>query len=222
MDSQTERIRIETRSLIREAVQMREKCIQNRELLRAQLRRIMNRRSSSLRGGPTVPKGDLCMMLTDVLDDAMWVTSADMGNIQLFNSAVGALQIEAQRGFRAPFLAYFDRVHAGEAVCGMALKHAERVIVPDVAESPIFLGTSALEVVLDAGARGVQSTPLVGSSGRLQGVLSTHYRRPRRPNEREVYRLDLLARRLVQLIERDIRPPVDGFDLSPAVHATPL
>lgn len=160
----------------------------------------------ALPGSPGVSRRERCALFTDLLDIAIAITGADMGNIQLLEPAVGALQIEAQRGFKQPFLEYFDRVHDGEAACGTALKHAERIIIQDVTDSPIFLGTPALEVMLDAGARGVQSTPLVGCSGRILSVLSTHYRRPRPPYERALRRLDGLARQLADLIEREIHP----------------
>jgi hypothetical protein len=47
--------------------------------------------------------------------------------------------------------------------------------VDDVRQSPIFIGTQALEVMLAAGAIAVQSTPLISHSGTLLGMFSTHY-----------------------------------------------
>ena len=43
----------------------------------------------------------------------------------------------------------------------------ERVIVEDVTTSPIFAGIPALKVMLSAGCRAVQSTPLLTRAGRL-------------------------------------------------------
>src|SRR5215469_6057083 len=113
-------------------------------------------------------------MLMAFLDAAIEVTGASMANIQLFDPATSALRIEAQRGFSEPFLEFFDRVTDGHAACGTAFQSRSRVIVDDVGESSIFLGTPALEVVLDAGVRAVQSTPLVGPSGCIVDILSTH------------------------------------------------
>src|SRR5215469_8429401 len=42
--------------------------------------------------------------LVEVLEWAMATTRADMGNIQLFDSAVGVLRIKVQRGFDRRFL----------------------------------------------------------------------------------------------------------------------
>jgi GAF domain-containing protein len=125
-----------------------------------------------------------------------------MANIQLYDPASAALRIEAQRGFSQPFLEFFDCVPDGHAVCGRAFKTRAQVSVEDVAESPIFLGTPALEVVLDAGVRAVLLTPMVGSTGRMLGILSTHRRRPWRPRHRELHLLNLLARNTADWIEQ--------------------
>jgi YesN/AraC family two-component response regulator len=74
---------------------------------------------------------DFSSLLHDVLDAAIEITQADMGNIQLLRD--GELKIVAQRGFHAPFLEYFESVREGSAACGMAMKRARRVVVEDVA-----------------------------------------------------------------------------------------
>jgi len=79
---------------------------------------------------------------------------------------------------------------------------AERVVVEDVTQHPEFVGKPALDVLLGAGVRAVQSTPLCARSGRLLGMLSTHSRTQRRPPERDLRLLDLLARQLADLVER--------------------
>ena len=95
----------------------------------------------------------------------------------------GQLRIAAHRGFDSSFLEFFGEVHDGLAACGSALQKGERVIVEDVASSPIFAGTGARDAMLAAEARAVQSTPLVSRSGKVLGMFSTHYRR-RMPAER--------------------------------------
>ena len=63
--------------------------------------------------------------------------------------------------------------------------------------------TPEREEMLAAGVRAaLQSTLLVSRSGQILGVFSTHYREPRRPGERELRLLDLLARQAADLIER--------------------
>lgn len=145
---------------------------------------------------------DLPRILETAIDAALLLVGADMGNIQLINPANDALQIEAQRGFERPFLDFFASVHQGQAACGLALARAERVVVEDVTKSPVFAGSPALDVMIDAGARAVLSLPIIGSSGRTLGVFSTHYRQLRRPTESDLRLLDLLARVAARWIER--------------------
>jgi GAF domain-containing protein len=74
-----------------------------------------------------------------------------------------------------------------------------------------LLDQATRELVL-IGARGVlpeaqessgssQSTPLLTRSGRPIGVITTHWREHRRPTERELHFLDMLARQAADLIE---------------------
>jgi GAF domain-containing protein len=48
----------------------------------------------------------------------------------------------------------------------------------------------------------MHSTPLVSRSGRLLGMISTHWCKPRYPTEHELRALDVLARQAADLIER--------------------
>jgi PAS domain S-box-containing protein len=149
-----------------------------------------------------VQASDPAGLLLEIVDAAIAVTGADMGNIQLLDRDTGALKIVAHRGFGRAFLEFFNAVHGGKGACGTAMQTGKRHIIEDVAASPVFVGTAALEVMLAAGARAVQSTPLVCRSGRLVGMLSTHYRTPRRPTDRDLHLVDLLARQAADCIER--------------------
>jgi len=142
-----------------------------------------------------------CAMLAKVVDAAIETTGADMGNIQLDDPGVGALRIEAQRGFDPRFLEYFHCVRDGQTACGAAFESGEQVVIEEVADNPVFFGTPALEVLLDAGVRAVQSTPLIGQSGRVLGIVSTHWRLPRQPAARDLRVLLALARAAVDWIE---------------------
>ena len=133
-------------------------------------------------------------LLDPVLKMAVEVTGADMGNIQVLDGAEGVLRIKAQRGFKRPFLDFFARVQDGPgSSCGAAMQLAEPVIVEDVRISPIFAGTASLDVLLDAGVQACQSTPVVSPAGQVVGMLSTHYRKPMRPTDRDLELIGQLA-----------------------------
>jgi len=131
-------------------------------------------------------------ILNWIVEDALRITNASKANIQVFDSSRQALRIVAQHGFDRPFLDYFDCVREEEAACGAALNARARVIVEDVTTSEVF-HPGALEVLLDARVRAVQSTPLIGRSGAVLGILSTHWSAPCRPDGQLLSQLDRLA-----------------------------
>jgi transcriptional regulator with GAF, ATPase, and Fis domain len=145
---------------------------------------------------------DISSLFIDIVDAAMAITEADKGNIQLLDQATQTLKVVGQRGFAPPFLDFFQHIHHGEATCGTALQRGKRVIIEDVTESPVFVGKPSLAVMLESNVRAVQSTPLVGRSGRVVGILSTMYSRPTYPTPRQLQVLDVLARQAADLIER--------------------
>lgn len=98
-----------------------------------------------------------------------------------------------RRVSKKPFLRFFAEVNHREAACGTALKLLKQVIVGDVRERAIFADTAALDILLEAGIRAVQSTPLVTSGGCIVGMISTHYRVPTRPTREQLRLLDKLA-----------------------------
>jgi signal transduction histidine kinase/DNA-binding response OmpR family regulator len=146
---------------------------------------------------------DFEQCLAEVVDTAVAITGADKGNLQLLDAESGALRIAAHRGFAEPFLKFFESVSLAEAsVCGAALRSGVRVVVEDVTRSEIFAGQPSLGVLLEADVRAVQSVPLVSSSGEVLGMISTHFRQPHRPAERELRLIDLLARQAADYLER--------------------
>jgi two-component system CheB/CheR fusion protein len=149
------------------------------------------------------PGAEYCNCIAKLLDAAIALTGASKGNIQLLDAATGTLTIATQRGFEEPFLEFFANVRAGESSAGGRAVHSgERVIVEDVTQSAIFAGQPSLNILLEAGVRAVQSTPLMNSAARLLGMISTHFDAPRRFTERELRLMDLLARQAADYLER--------------------
>jgi GAF domain-containing protein len=158
-------------------------------------------------------------MLTGILEAVMRGTRADMGNIQLYDPKARRLRIYVQRGFRQRFLDFFDSVHLGEPACGSALKAARRVIVSDVTDSPIFPSAETMEVMLDAGVRSVQSTPVMSKSGVLLGMLSTHYRAVGGVAGTDLRLIDHFASRAAGIIEWQNRNALCRREVCSAVEA---
>lgn len=151
-----------------------------------------------------VGESDLDAVLNEVLEAAIDIARADMGNIQLVDPSTGHLKIAVHRGFYPPFLTFFETVQGETTACGTAMERGRRIVVEDVESSSIF-DAKCRQAMLDAGARAVQSTPLITRSGKLLGMLSTHFRqRPHRPDESDLQMLDVLARQCADLIEGEM------------------
>jgi signal transduction histidine kinase len=144
---------------------------------------------------------DLPSLLDDVLGATMALQHADFGNIQLYNAATSALEIHARRGVSREFLEHFSQVRDTESACGRAMEQGRRVVIEDVQLDPEF--GPHRDAADAAGVRAVQSTPLFSRAGETLGMISTHFRQPHRPSERELRLTDLYARQASELIEHD-------------------
>lgn len=141
-------------------------------------------------------------LLQEILRAATEITGTDKGNIQLVEPETGLLRIVAHQGLNQRFLDHFRTVDESRGSCGAAARAGDRVVVEDVTESPIFKGTADLDVMIDAGARAVQSTPLPSRDGQHIGIISTHFSTPHTLTEAEVPLLDLLARQAADAIDQ--------------------
>src|SRR6516164_2798631 len=55
-----------------------------------------------------VQGGDSTSLLLEIIDAAVTLSGADLGNLQLFDQDPKALKIVASRGFKKPFLEFFN------------------------------------------------------------------------------------------------------------------
>jgi hypothetical protein len=129
-------------------------------------------------------------LLPAVLAGALSLMKADLGNIQIVDPAVGTLRIVTQAGFGPEFLEYFAVVGDGDgSACGRAATQCAQTVVADIRSDPDF--APHRDIAAASGFRGVQSTPLVDYAGHLIGMVSTHFRRPYRPSDRELRIMEL-------------------------------
>jgi PAS domain S-box-containing protein len=141
-----------------------------------------------------------------LLDAVVSVMRSDMASMQALHPERGdrgQLHLLAFRGFDPQAAKFWERVHADSGCsCGEALRTGKRVVVVNVMTCEFMAGTDALAAYLEAGIQAVQSTPLVSRSGKILGMISTYWRNPHQPGERELRLLDILARQAADLIER--------------------
>ena len=138
-----------------------------------------------------------------ILDVAVAVMRSDAGSIQMFDPRRGELRLLTYQGFHAAAAASWERVRSDSGTsCGAALICGQRVIVPDIEKAEFIAASPALEGYRRSGIRAVQSTPLISRSGAMLGMISTHWREPHQPAERDLRLLDVLARQVADLIDR--------------------
>ena len=139
-----------------------------------------------------------------LVNAATLVMRSDYGSMQRYDQARNALQLIAHHGLNDEALEFWQWVHPGRATtCGKALELGERVIVPDFETCDFIAGSEDLIAFRKAGVRAAQSTPLLTRSGRLVGMITTHWTTCHVPKERDLRLFDIIARQAADLIERN-------------------
>jgi two-component system CheB/CheR fusion protein len=134
-----------------------------------------------------------------ILQAAIEMHHADMGNVQMFDRDSRRLRIVAHRGFTPAFLERFRSVGEDDAsACGRALRCRRTAPIPDVIEDAAF--APFRDIAAAAGFRAVLSTPLIARDGELVGILSVHFREPRVFSHRDEQLSDLLAHHAADLV----------------------
>lgn len=123
------------------------------------------------------------LLFTRILEGALTLAGADRGNVQVLGPAAGSLRIAAQCGFGAEFLEYFAVVDDSRSACGRAARERAQTVIVDVDIDAWF--APHRDIAAASAFRAVQSTPLIERTGRLLGVVSTHYPRPYSPSARD-------------------------------------
>jgi GAF domain-containing protein len=141
--------------------------------------------------------------LERALDGAMSLLGADFGNVQLRDRASGELRIAAQVGFGEDFLEHFAAVTDDGSACGRAASRHAQVVVADVTEDEAF--EPHRRIAASSGSRAVLSTPVVDETGRLIGVVSTHFRQPHHPSEDDLLLIGWYVERIADAVAR--QPP---------------
>jgi len=175
----------------------------DRKRLEAELRlqledmRRLHEVNTRFMGAIVVPR-----MLEEILDATISLQGADFGNVQLYDAETNSLRIVVQRGFSDTFLAHFRVVDGSDhSASGRALREHSRIVIEDVEKDDRYAPHRAMAA--QQGFRAVHSTPIQARDGTLRGMLSTHFRQPHVPSERDLRLTDLYVRLAADLIARD-------------------
>ncbi len=176
-----------------------EKLLEKEEQLRVELKAMTRLQKI---GSIFTTAGALAPILGEIVEAAILISRADFGAIQLFDKETSTLRLAAQQGFPQWWAESWNAICKGRGACCSVLQRRKRTIIQDVEESPMLIGTPAPEILLKAGVRTVQCTPLLSRSGKLVGVFSTHYRAKKRLDGCTLRLLDMLARQTADIIDR--------------------
>jgi two-component sensor histidine kinase len=151
---------------------------------------------------------DIQRLYSSLVDAAATLMRSDFATMQMLHpdrGKAGELQLLAHRGFDPEAIKFWDWVRADSGcTCGKALSSGQRAVATDVATCDFMAGTPDRDALLQSGVQAAQSTPLISRSGRLLGMISTHWRQPHTPSESDLGRFDILARMAADLIERKL------------------
>jgi PAS domain S-box-containing protein len=153
-----------------------------------------------------VEQGNEQALNDKIVDVVAMIMRSDFATMQMFyprRGLKGELQLLASRGLTPEGRKLWEWVRFDtDSTCGQALRSGVRSIAADVESSEFLAGTAGGAALLGAGIRAAQSTPLFSRSGKLVGMISSHWSEPHSPSERDLRLLDILARQAADLIER--------------------
>jgi signal transduction histidine kinase len=175
----------------------------SKEQLEAELAdaRLLHRLSIEL-----IQEGGTAGLYKKIVEAAVAIMRSQYASMQMLHPEPGnvhKLRLLAASGFSAEAEKFWEWVYpyTGSS-CGAALKAQGRVIVPNFETCEFMQSAPTLPIFLEGGIYAAQSTPLYSRSGKLLGMISTHWSFPHTPPQHRLDLLDILARQAADLIER--------------------
>ena len=153
-----------------------------------------------------IEPGDEDALYAKIVDAIAAIMRSDFATMQVLypeRGPRGELRLLASRGLTPEGAKVWEWVRFDtDSTCGQVLRTGKRAIAADVETCDFLAGTGGMAALLDAGIHAAQSTPLFSRSGKMLGMISSHWRKPHAPTERDLRLLDILARQAADLIER--------------------
>jgi signal transduction histidine kinase len=141
-----------------------------------------------------------------IVEAAVAIMRSQHATIQMLYphpGTIGKLRILACSGFTPEAEKYWEWVypHTGSS-CGEVLRTGRRQVIPDYRICAFMQDKPTLPIFIEAGILAAQSTPLFSRTGKLLGMISTHWDHTCDPPQAHLDLLDILARQAADLIER--------------------
>lgn len=146
-----------------------------------------------------------------IVENAIALMRSDYASLQMLfpeRGSGGELLLLSFRGFNPQAAKFWEWVRAdSKSTCGIALRDNERVVAPDIAGCDFMAGSDDQGIYLQTGIHACQTTPLIGRAGKVVGMISTHWRTPHNPLQKDLQLFDSLARQAADLIESRVAKP---------------
>ena len=153
-----------------------------------------------------IQEDDTAGLYKKLVEAAVTIMRSQYGTMQILYpdaGKVGKLKILAASGFTPEAEKYWEWVYSNTgSSCGEVLRRLERVVIPNYETCEFMQNEPTLAIFLEGGIYAAQSTPLFSRSGKLLGMISTHWKYPYNPPQSHLHLLDILARQAADLIER--------------------
>ena len=150
-----------------------------------------------------LPETALNEMYENILHQGMMLNKTKTGTLQIINNKEHSLEIVYSAGVSKKFVDHFKIVEAGDgSVCGRALKNGQSIYVSDLTQDESFV--PHLKIALHDGIRAVQSTPLISKNGKVIGILSTHFKLPKKLSKTELTLFENFCQKAADNIEEVI------------------
>ena len=153
-----------------------------------------------------ISEHDIGAIYQKLINAAVSIMHSDFASMQMFypeRGARGELRLLASHGFSEEAQQCWEWVsHETASSCGEVLRSGRRVMATDVNKCEFLIRLGGLDAYLAAGIHSMQSTPLISRSGKLVGMISTHWQKPHEPSERDLRLFDILVRQAADVVER--------------------
>ncbi|PZR87956.1 MAG: hypothetical protein DI537_25015 [Stutzerimonas stutzeri] len=118
----------------------------------------------------------LAMFAQHAIEQALTMSDAQFGCLQVHDETSGGLEIIAQKNLRLRFLRNFALVRPGDGTaCARCIEDGEQIAIEDISHDLEF--APHREFALSEGFQAVVSSPLL-DSGKAVGILSVHFSAP--------------------------------------------
>ena len=138
----------------------------------------------------------------EILRSAISVTSAQKGSISIYLSNENVFKTITAINFNNELPGACHFIPVADRVFEKLLGDKKRIVIDDIGKYLYECEQPVLRYLVDEGIQIIQFTPLVSSTGRLTGVLSTYHHEKKTFHDRELRMLDLLSHMAADAIER--------------------